>query len=123
MIIIVDSGWNVHLYWHSIHFHSATNKCEKCSLTMFFLVKEHYIKTRQFHDASYCSLLLCTFMDIYEGCSLLQGKIWLSHWIHYINWPYGKISETECLEETLKMGGLFPKYPHNTLDNELNSYL
>lgn len=42
---------------------------------MFFLVEEHYIKIRQFHDASYCSLLLCTFMAIYEGCNLLQGKI------------------------------------------------
>lgn len=76
---------------------------------MFFLVEEHYIKIRQFHDASYCNLLLCTFMAIYESCSLLHGTIWLSHWIHYINWPYGKISETENLEETLKMGGLFPK--------------
>lgn len=34
-----------------------------------------------------------------------------------------KISETENLEETLKMGGLFPQYPHNPLDNELNSCL
>lgn len=62
-------------------------------------------------------------MDIYECWSLLQKKIWLNYWICYINWPYGKISETENLEETLKMGGLFPKYPHNTFDNDLNSYL